>query len=138
MCSMNKSALSGSPPLPCTGDNLQKKFFTFIIFNCCYFWLFCFVFILNAVSTIFRFMFILCRRVYSMTMTDFYWPLWKSLLCVGRTSLSLALGNMAVARQILLIFNLSYLPCFVQFVNKNYCQAKKQSFYDLLMPLFCA
>ena len=58
-------------------------------------------------------------------------------LVLGRTSLSLALGNMAVARQILLIFNLSYLPCFVQFVNKNYCQAKKRSFYDLLMPLFC-
>ena len=31
---------------------------------------------------------------------------------VGRTSLSLALGNMVVARQILLIFNLSY-TCLV-------------------------
>ena len=38
---------------------------------------------------------------------------------VGRTSLSLALGNMVVARQILLVFNLSYLPCSVQIVNKN-------------------
>ena len=57
---------------------------------------------------------------------------------IGRTSLSLALGNMAVARQMLLIFNLSYLPCSVQFVNKNYCHAKKQSFHDLLVPLFCA
>ena len=47
---------------------------------------------------------------------------------VGRTSLSLALGNMAVARQILLIFNLSYLPCFVQFVTKKYCQAKNDLF----------
>ena len=47
---------------------------------------------------------------------------------VGRTSLSLALGNMVVARQILLIFNLSYLPCSVQFVNKNYCHAKKMIF----------
>ena len=56
---------------------------------------------------------------------------------LGRTSLSLALGNMVVARQILLVFNLSYLPCSVQFVNKNYCHAKKRSFYDLLMPLFC-
>ena len=45
---------------------------------------------------------------------------------------------MVVARQILLIFNLSYLPRSVQFVNKNYCHAKKRSFYDLLMPLFCA
>ena len=53
--------------------------------------------------------------------------------CV-RTSLSLALGNMVVARQILLIFNLSYLPCSVQFVNKNYCHAKN----DLCVPLFCA
>ena len=44
---------------------------------------------------------------------------------------------MVVMRQILLIFNLSYLPCSVQFVNKNYCHAKKRSFYDLLMPLFC-
>ena len=50
-------------------------------------------------------------------------------LQVGRTSLSLALGNMVVARQILLIFNLSYLPCSVQFVNKNYCHAKN----DLLI-----
>ena len=47
---------------------------------------------------------------------------------VGRTSLSLALGNMVVARQILLIFNLSYLPCSVQFVNKNYCHAKNNLF----------
>ena len=47
---------------------------------------------------------------------------------VGRTSLFLALGNMVVARQILLIFNLSYLPCSVQFVNKNYCHAKKYLF----------
>ena len=31
---------------------------------------------------------------------------------------------MVVVRQILLIFNLSHLPCSVQFVNKNYCQAK--------------
>ena len=43
---------------------------------------------------------------------------------VGRTSLSLALGNMVVARQILLIFNLSYLPCFVQFVNKTTVRQK--------------
>ena len=50
-----------------------------------------------------------------------------------RTSLSLALGNMAVARQILLIFNLSYLPCFVQFVNKNYRQAKN----DLFTTCWC-
>ena len=50
------------------------------------------------------------------------------LLKVGRTSLSLALGNMVVARQTLLIFNLSYLPCSVQFVNKNYCHAKKDLF----------
>ena len=49
-------------------------------------------------------------------------------LMLGRTSLSLALGNMIVARQILLIFNLSYLPCSVQFVNKNYCHAKKYLF----------
>ena len=35
---------------------------------------------------------------------------------------------MVVARQILLIFNLSYLPCFVQFVNKNYCQTKNDIF----------
>ncbi len=55
------------------------------------------------------------------------------LLWLGRTSLSLALGNMAVARQILLIFNLSYLPCFVQFVNKNYCQAKN----DLFTTCWC-
>ena len=41
-------------------------------------------------------------------------------MAIGRTSLSLALGNMVVARQILLIFNLSYLPSFVQIVNKNY------------------
>ena len=47
---------------------------------------------------------------------------------VGRTSLSLALGNMVVARQILLIFNLSYLPSSVQFVNKNYCHAKNDLF----------
>ena len=47
---------------------------------------------------------------------------------LGRTSLSLALGNMVVARQILLIFNLSYLPCSVQFVNKNYCHAKNDLF----------
>ena len=47
---------------------------------------------------------------------------------VGRTSLSLALGNMVVVRQILLIFNTSYLPCFVHFVNKNYCQAKNDLF----------
>ena len=47
---------------------------------------------------------------------------------VGRTSLFLALGNMVVARQILLIFNLSYLPCSVQFVNKNYCHAKNNLF----------
>ena len=40
-------------------------------------------------------------------------------MTVGRTSLSLALDNMVVARQILPIFNLSYLPCSVQFVNKN-------------------
>ena len=65
-----------------------------------------------------------------------FWP--GTLLLVGRTSLSLALGNMVVARQILLIFNLSYLPCSVQFVNKNYCHAKKRSFSDQLMPLFCA
>ena len=57
---------------------------------------------------------------------------------VGRTSLSLALGNMVVARQILLVFSLSYLPCSVQFVSKNYCHAKNRSFYDLLMPLICA
>ena len=47
---------------------------------------------------------------------------------LGRTSLSLVLGNMVVARQILLIFNLSYLPCSVQFVNKNYCHAKNDLF----------
>ena len=47
---------------------------------------------------------------------------------IGRTSLSLALGNMVVARQILLVFNLSYLPFSVQFVNKNYCHAKKTIF----------
>ena len=47
---------------------------------------------------------------------------------LGRTSLSLALGNMVVARQILLIFNLSYLPSSVQFVNKNYCHAKNDLF----------
>ena len=47
---------------------------------------------------------------------------------VGRTSLSLALGNMVVVRQILLIFNTSYLPCFVHFVNKNNCQAKNDLF----------
>ena len=52
---------------------------------------------------------------------------------VGRTSLSLALGYMVVARQILLIFNLSYLPCSVQFVNKNYCHAKK----DLFTTCWC-
>ena len=52
---------------------------------------------------------------------------------LGRTSLSLALGNMVVARQILLIFNLSYLPCSVQFVNKNYCHAKK----DLFTTCWC-
>ena len=62
----------------------------------------------------------------------------SNFLWVGPASLSLVLGNMVVARQILLIFNLSYLPCSVQFVNKNYCHAKKQSLYDLLMPLFCA
>ena len=39
--------------------------------------------------------------------------IFRSTNTVGRTSLSLVLGNMAVARQILLIFNLSYLPCFV-------------------------
>ena len=44
------------------------------------------------------------------------------------TSLSLALANMVVAKQILHIFNLSYLPCSVQFVNKNYCHAKKTIF----------
>ena len=49
-------------------------------------------------------------------------------LKIGRTSLSLALGNMVVARQILLILNLSYLPCSVQFVNKNYCHAKNDLF----------
>ena len=54
-------------------------------------------------------------------------------LPVGRTSLSLALGNMVVARQILLIFNLSYLPCSVQFVNKNYCHAKN----DLFTTCWC-
>ena len=52
---------------------------------------------------------------------------------VGRTSLSLALGNMVVARQILLIFNLSYLPCSVQFVNKNYCHSKN----DLFTTCWC-
>ena len=50
------------------------------------------------------------------------------IVTLGRASLSLALGNMAIARQILLIFNLSYLPCFVQSVNKNYCQAKNDLF----------
>ena len=49
-------------------------------------------------------------------------------IAVGRTSLSLVLGNMVVARQILLIFNLLYLPCSVQFVNKNYCHAKNNLF----------
>ena len=49
-------------------------------------------------------------------------------VCVGRTSLSLALGNMVVSRQILLVFNLSCLPCSVQFVNKNYCHAKSDLF----------
>ena len=43
----------------------------------------------------------------------------NAMLNVGRISLSLALGKMVVARQILLIFNLSYLPSSVQFVNKN-------------------
>ena len=47
---------------------------------------------------------------------------------LGRTSLSLSQGNMVVARQILLIFNLSYLPCSVQIVNKNYCHAKNDLF----------
>ena len=50
------------------------------------------------------------------------------LIIIIITSLSLALGNMVVARQILLIFNLSYLPCSVQFVNKNYCHAKNYLF----------
>ena len=50
------------------------------------------------------------------------------ILFLGRTNLSLALGNMVVARQILLLLNLSYLPCSVQFVNKNYCHAKKTIF----------
>ena len=35
---------------------------------------------------------------------------------------------MVVARQILLIFNWSHLPCSVQFVNKNNCQAKNDLF----------
>ena len=55
------------------------------------------------------------------------------VLVVGRTSLSLALGNMVITRQILLIFNLSYLPCSVQLVNKNYCQAKN----DLFTTCWC-
>ena len=50
------------------------------------------------------------------------------ILFLGRTNLSLALGNMVVARQILLLLNLSYLPCSVQFVNKNYCHAKNDLF----------
>ena len=54
-------------------------------------------------------------------------------LKVGKTRLSLALGNMVVTRQILLIFNLSYLPCSVQFVNKNYCHAKN----DLFTTCWC-
>ena len=55
------------------------------------------------------------------------------IILVGRTSLSLALGNMVVAKQILLLFNLSYLPCSVQFVNKNYCHAKN----DLFTTCWC-
>ena len=61
------------------------------------------------------------------------WPCIYCWLCVGRTSLSLALGNMVVTRQMLLIFNLSYLLCFVQFVNKNYCHAKN----DLFTTCWC-
>ena len=57
----------------------------------------------------------------------------KNIFKLGRTSLSLVLGNMVVARQILLIFNLSYLPCSVQFVNKNYCHAKN----DLFTTCWC-
>ena len=56
----------------------------------------------------------------------------KNLTWVGRTSLSLVLSNMVTARQILLIFNLSYLPCSVQFVNKN-CHAKN----DLFTTCWC-
>ena len=51
-----------------------------------------------------------------------------TMLLLGRTSLSLVLGNMVVAMQILLMFNLSYLPCSVQFVNKNDCHAKNNLF----------
>ena len=58
-------------------------------------------------------------------------PLGLILVIVGRSSLSLALGNMVVVRQILLVFNSSYLPCSVQFVNKNYYRAK----IDLLGPV---
>ena len=48
----------------------------------------------------------------------------------------ISLCNMVVVMQILLVLNLSYLPCFVQHVNKNYyCQANF-IFYDLLRPLF--
>ena len=61
-------------------------------------------------------------------MNGMYWAVQAGLLTLGRTSLSLVLGNMVVARQILLIFNLSYLLCFVQFVNKNYCQARSNFF----------
>ena len=67
------------------------------------------------------------------TWQNFTWATHKINLLIGRTSLSLALGNMVVARQILLIFNLSYLPCSVQFVNKNYCHAKN----DLFTTCWC-
>ena len=58
-----------------------------------------------------------------------------TFLCLelGRTSLSLALGNMVITRQILLIFILSYLTCSEQFVNKNYCHAKN----DLFTTCWC-
>ena len=56
---------------------------------------------------------------------------------VGRTSLSLALSNMVVVRQILLIFNSWYLPCSVQFVNKNYCHAKNNLFRPVDAIILC-
>ena len=61
--------------------------------------------------------------------------LYSTPIILGRISLSLALGSMVVAWQILLIFNLSYLPCSVKFVNKNYCHAKKQKKTISLRPV---
>ena len=54
----------------------------------------------------------------------YYFDFGVKILKLGTSSLSLALGNLVVARQILLIFNFSYLRCSVQFDNKNYCHAK--------------